>query len=180
MAGAIAQQVADPYAEALLSLARQQNQVDAFGNDIRFILATTQQTPELMRFLSSPVVPEQTKKELLRRAFAQINPVILNTLLLLTDRRRIMFMESVCQRFLDLQRQLNKIALAEVTSVVPLNPDQQQSLKERIKQLGQANDVELELKQDPSLIGGLVVKVGSQVIDLSLRGQLRRMALQLA
>lgn len=179
MAVAVTQQVADPYAEALLSIARQQNQVDSFGNEIRSILTTAQQTPELVQFLSSPVVSVAAKKDLLRRAFGQVNPTILNTLLLLTDRRRIMFLEAVCQRYLELQRQLQKIALAEVTSVVPLNAKQQQSLKERIKQLGQANDVELDLKQDPSLIGGLVVKVGSQVIDLSLKGQLRRMALQL-
>ncbi len=179
MAGAITQQVADPYAEALLSIAKQQNLVNAFGEDLRSILATLEQTPALATFLSNPVVSGEDKKGLLRQAFGQANPILLNALLLLVDRRRIMFLDSVCRRYLELQRQLNKVALAEVTSVVPLNPNQQQSLRARIKQLNQANDVELEMKQDPSLVGGLVVKVGSQVIDLSLKGQLRRMALQL-
>lgn len=180
MAGAITQQVADPYAEALLSIARQQNLVDTFGEDIRSILATLHQTPEVIQFLASPVVSAEAKKGLIRQGFGQAHPILLNTLLLLTDRRRIMFLESVCQRYLELQRQLQKISLAEVTSVVPLTETQKQSLKQRIKQLSQANDVELELKQDPDLVGGLVVKVGSQIIDLSLKGQLRRMALQLA
>jgi len=179
MAGAITQQVADPYAEALLSIAQQQNLVEALGEDIRSILATTQQNPQLIPYLASPVVSAEDKKSLLQKAFGQAHPMVLNTLLLLTDRRRIMFLEPMCQRYLERLRQLNQIALAEVTSVVALSPQQQQTLRERLKQLNQVNDVELEMKQDPSLVGGMVVKVGSQVIDLSLRGQLRRMALQL-
>lgn len=110
----------------------------------------------------------------------QIHPLLLNALKLLSDRRRIMFLGAVCQRFLELQRKLKNIVLAEVTTAVPLTEAQQQSIRERVRDFTQASGVELQTSQDPTLLGGVIIKIGSQVIDLSLRGQLRRLALQLA
>jgi F-type H+-transporting ATPase subunit delta len=81
---------------------------------------------------------------------------------------------------LELQRKLQNIVLAEVTAAVPLTEAQQQSIRERVKDFTQASGVELQISQDPTVLGGVILKIGSQVIDLSLRGQLRRLALQLA
>ncbi|MEN9225792.1 MAG: ATP synthase F1 subunit delta [Thermostichus sp. HHBFW_bins_43] len=176
----IAQQVVDPYAEALISLGSGQGLLDTFAADIRFVAAALQATPELGRFLANPVIKAEAKKNLLQQVFAdQIHPLLLNALKLLTDRRRIMFLGSVCRRFLELQRKLQNIALAEVTTAVPLTEAQQQSIRERVMDFTQASSVELQTTQDPALIGGVIIKVGSQVIDLSLRGQLRRLTLQL-
>jgi F-type H+-transporting ATPase subunit delta len=127
------------------------------------------------------VIKAEAKKNLLQQVFAdQIHPLLLNALKLLTDRRRIMFLGAVCRRFLDLQRKLQNIVLAEVTTAIPLTEAQQQSIRERVMDFTRASGVELQATQDPELLGGVVIKIGSQVIDLSLRGQLRRLALQLA
>ncbi|MEN9204067.1 MAG: ATP synthase F1 subunit delta [Thermostichus sp. DG02_2_bins_29] len=177
---AMAQQVVDPYAEALISLGSSQGVLDTFAADIRFIAAVLESTPELGRFLANPVIKAETKKALLQQVLAeQIHPLLLNTLKLLSDRRRIMFLGAVCQRFLDLQRKLQNIALAQVITAVPLTEAQQQSIRERVRDFTRANGVELQISEDPALIGGVIIKIGSQVIDLSLRGQLRRLALQL-
>jgi F-type H+-transporting ATPase subunit delta len=177
----MALRVVDPYAEALVSLASGQGLLDTFTADVRFIAAVWQATPELGQFLASPLVKTEAKKNLLQQVFAdQIHPLLLNALQLLTDRRRIMFLGALCQRFLELQRKLQNIVLAEVTAAVPLTEAQQQSLRERVKDFTQASSVELQISQDPTVLGGVILKIGSQVIDLSLRGQLRRLALQLA
>ncbi len=177
----MALRVVDPYAEALVSLASGQGLLDAFTADVRFIAAVLQATPELGQFLASPLVKTEAKKNLLQQVFAdQIHPLLLNALQLLTDRRRIMFLGALCQRFLELQRKLQNIVLAEVTAAVPLTEAQQQSIRERVKDFTQASSVELQISQDPTVLGGVILKIGSQVIDLSLRGQLRRLALQLA
>jgi len=177
----MALRVVDPYAEALVSLASGQGLLDTFTADVRFIAAVLQATPELGQFLASPLVKTEAKKNLLQQVFAdQIHPLLLNALQLLTDRRRIMFLGALCQRFLELQRKLQNIVLAEVTAAVPLTEAQQQSIRERVKDFTQANSVELQISQDPTVLGGVILKIGSQVIDLSLRGQLRRLALQLA
>jgi F-type H+-transporting ATPase subunit delta len=177
----MALRVVDPYAEALVSLASGQGLLDTFTADVRFIAAVLQATPELGQFLASPLVKTEAKKNLLQQVFVdQIHPLLLNALQLLTDRRRIMFLGALCQRFLELQRKLQNIVLAEVTAAVPLTEAQQQSIRERVKDFTQASSVELQISQDPTVLGGVILKIGSQVIDLSLRGQLRRLALQLA
>ena len=177
----MAAKVVDPYAEALVSLASAQGLMDTFEADIRFMAAVLQATPELGQFLASPLIKAEAKKNLLQQVFAdQIHPLLLNALKLLCDRRRIMFLEAVCRRFLELQRKLQNIVLAEVTTAVPLTEAQQQSIRERVRDFTQARGVELQIAQDPTLLGGVIIKIGSQVIDLSLRGQLRRLALQLA
>jgi len=177
----MALRVVDPYAEALVSLASGQGLLDTFTADVRFIAAVWQATPELGQFLASPLVKTEAKKNLLQQVFAdQIHPLLLNALQLLTDRRRIMFLGALCQRFLELQRKLQNIVLAEVTAAVPLTEAQQQSIRERVKDFTQASSVELQISQDPTVLGGVILKIGSQVIDLSLRGQLRRLALQLS
>lgn len=181
MTNTVSQQIVDPYAEALLAIAQEQDLVGTFADDARLIKAVLEASPELVDFLANPVVKTEAKETLLERTLAeQIHPIWLTTLKVLTQRRRLMFVAEVCHRYLQLQRKLQKIALAEVISAVELSQEQKQAIAERVKHLGQADQVEVETQIDPDLIGGVVIKVGSQVIDLSLRGQLRRMALQLA
>jgi F-type H+-transporting ATPase subunit delta len=102
-----------------------------------------------------------------------------NFLLLLVDRKRIYMLDAICQQYLALLRELNQTVLAEVISAVPLSSEQEQAVKERVITMTNAREVELSQKVDPSLIGGVIIKVGSQVIDASLRGQLRRLSLRL-
>ncbi|WP_017324766.1 ATP synthase F1 subunit delta [Synechococcus sp. PCC 7336] len=181
MSGNIAQQIAAPYSEAMLSIAKEQNLVNEFGEDARGILSVLDASSELEAFLGNPLVPTDNKKSLLQQAFeGKVQPFVLNILNLLADRRRIFFLRQVCDGYLALQRKLQKIALAEVTSATELSDAQKQSVIERVRQISQAEGVELQAKVDPELIGGVIIRVGSQVIDASLRGQLRRLAYQLS
>ncbi len=181
MASSFTQQISDPYAEALLSVATDQNLLNTFANDVRLVQAVLESTPELRQFLANPVIKADDKKQFLEQVFGKrIHPLLLNTLKLLTDRRRIVVLDSVCARFLELQRRLQKIALAEVVSAVELSEAQKRAIQDQVRRMHQVNSVELQTRLDADLIGGVLIKVGSQVIDLSLRGQLRRLALQLA
>ena len=99
--------------------------------------------------------------------------------MLLVDRGRIILLEGVCQQYLSMLREMNQTVLAEVTSAVPLTDEQQQSIKEKVKGMTNAREVELETSINSEIIGGVIIKVGSQVIDASLRGQLRRLSLAL-
>ncbi len=66
-----------------------------------------------------------------------------------------------------------------MTSAVPLSESQQETIKEKVIAMTGAHQVELSAKIDSDIIGGVIIKVGSQVIDASLRGQLRRLSLRL-
>lgn len=174
-------EVLEPYAEALMSLAQSQNLTDRIGEDMRSLLSILESSEELQQFISSPVVQADAKKAVLRQiAGEQLHPYTLNILMMLVDRRRIMFLEGICQHYQALLREMNQTVLAEVTSAVELTEAQQQSVREKVLAMTSARQVELDSKLDPDLIGGVIIKVGSQVIDASLRGQLRRIGLRLS
>lgn len=174
-AGSVSQTIVEPYAEALMSLAKEQNLVEVIGNDIQLILSSLAASEDLKRFFSVPLVKESDRKDLIRNVFgSQVNPLTLSFLLLLVDRGRILFLESICLQFNALLREINQVALAQITSAVALNESQQETLQQKVKELTNANSVELSIKVNPDLIGGVIIKVGSQVIDASIRGQLRR------
>jgi F-type H+-transporting ATPase subunit delta len=86
----------------------------------------------------------------------------------------------VLGRFLELYRELRGITLATVTSATALSTEQQQKLTEKVKALAGTNSVEVDINVDATLIGGFVVRLGSQVIDASLLGQVKRLGLSLA
>jgi F-type H+-transporting ATPase subunit delta len=169
-----------PYAEALMSVAQSNNLIDRIGEDVDSLLNLLKESPELQQFLSSPIVKAEDKKAVLGRIGGeQLHPYTRNFLNLLVDRRRILFLEGICKQFQAILRKLNQTVLAEVTSAVELNEGQQQAVRERVMAMTSAHQVELDARVDPDLIGGVIIKVGSQLVDASLRGQLRRIGLRL-
>lgn len=179
--GTIVGAVVEPYAEALMSLAQANDLVERFGDDARFLMELLKSSDELRQFVENPVLKADDKKAVLRQiAGEQVHPYTLSFLSLLVDRRRIQFLAGVCQHYLTLLRKLNKTVLAEVTSVVELSEEQKQVIRDRVIAMTEAQQVELDTRLDPDLIGGVIIKVGSQVIDASLRGQLRRIGIRLS
>ena len=104
---------------------------------------------------------------------------LVNFLQLIIDKKRTAFLNGILEQFLALVRDRTQTVLAQVTSVTELSNEQRDRVKERVKAMVSAQNVELETTLDPSLIGGVVIKVGSQVLDASLKGQLRRIGFSL-
>ncbi len=177
---AVNEKVVDPYAQALMSVASKQNQTEQFGEQMRSILNLLQSSEQFRDFLANPFIKPEDKKAVLGRVLGEdVNPSIRNFLMLLVDRRRILLLEGICQQFLNQLRSLNQTVLAEVTSAIELTEEQQQAVRDRVVAMTNARSVELETKIDRDLIGGVIIKVGSQVVDASIKGQLRRLSLRL-
>ncbi|MFM6192397.1 MAG: ATP synthase F1 subunit delta [Planktothrix sp.] len=178
---AIAGEIIEPYASALMSLAQSRNLTEEFGNEIRSLLELLENSAELKNFLDNPVIKPQDKKAVLQRITGdQVNPLLRNFLMLLVDRGRILFLQGIGQQYLVLLRKLNQTVLAEITSAHPLTEAQQNTLTEKVKAMTNARSVEISTTLDPDLLGGVIIKVGSRVVDASLRGQLRRIGMKLA
>jgi F-type H+-transporting ATPase subunit delta len=173
--------VLEPYAQALLTLGQSNSLVEAFGDDAGLIWETLNGSDELQQLLESPMVNPDAKKSVLKQVFGgKIQPFMENFLMLLVDRGRIMYLGGVCQQYQVLMRKLKGIVLAEVTSTVELNDAQRDQIKQRVQTMTGAAEVQIASTLDPDLIGGVVIKAGSQVIDASLKGQLRQLTLRLA
>jgi F-type H+-transporting ATPase subunit delta len=176
----VSAEIFEPYASALMAIAQSQNLVDRFSQDVSSLLDLLRESEDLRALLTNPLAKNEAKGVVLQRIVGdEIHPTIRNFLMVLVERRRIMFLEGICKQFQALVRQLNKTVLAEVTAAVPLNDGQRQSISDKVIAMTGAHHVELEVKTDPELIGGVIIKVGSQVVDASLRGQLRQIGLRL-
>ncbi|MEO0684078.1 MAG: ATP synthase F1 subunit delta [Cyanobacteria bacterium J06649_11] len=173
-------EISRPYAEALMSLAQSKNVEDKFDSDVRSLLNLLKESEPLQNFFANPFINGEDKKGVISKILNDdTNPIFRNFLMLLVDRRRITLVEGIAEEYLAKLRELNQTVLAEVTSAVPLTDEQKQTIKEKVKSMTDAREVELESTIDSDIIGGVIIKVGSQVVDSSLRGQLRRLSLNL-
>jgi F-type H+-transporting ATPase subunit delta len=173
--------VAEPYAQALMSIAQSKDLVNQFGDVFRSLESLIEASPDLREFILNPVVEPSAKKAVMRRILGDEAPAELtNFVMLLVDKRRIIFLSAIAQQYLERLRELNHTVLAEVRAAKELSEDQKQKIRDRVKAMTNAQEVELKTQLEPSLLGGVIIKVGSQVVDASLRGQLRRMGMRLA
>lgn len=172
--------IVEPYARALMSLAQEHNLTERFGEDAASLIDLLRDSDDLRQFLANPLIDGASKKAVLNRiAGDQLHPYVKNFLMVLVDRRRIGLLDRICQQYQALLRELKQTVLAEVYSVRELTDTQMQAIKSKVMAITGARDVELSTSLDPSLIGGVVIKIGSQIIDASLRGQLRQISLRL-
>jgi len=173
--------LATPYAEALLQVAESRQETDTVAAQVRDLLALWHSSAQLRQAMASPVLEPEAKKAALVALFdGQVTPSVQNLLKLLADRQRIAVLDAVLERFLELYRELRHITLAKVSSATPLSEEQQAQLNQKVQAIAGTQAVEFDLHVDPALIGGFVVNLGSQVIDASLAGQVRRLGLALA
>jgi len=174
-------EILEPYAQALMSVAQEHNLTDAIGEDMRGIIEVLKNSEDLQQVLSNPFIKDQAKKDVLGQIMGEgVQHFTRNFVMLLVDRRRAIFLEGIAQQYLALLRKLNQTVLAEVTAAVELNEGQKDAIRDKVRAISSARDVELDTKIDPEIIGGVIIKVGSQVLDASLRGQLRRIGISLS
>ena len=172
-------EISEPYAQAIMSLAQQENLTEQFGETFRSIESLLSESKEFKDFVLNPVIKNEDKKSVLKKVMGDDNPYLVNFMMLLVDKRRIIFLEPIVEQYLNLLRKLNQTVLAEVTSAQELTDEQKGNIVDKVKNIVEARDVELKTSVDPSLIGGVIIKVGSKVIDASLKGQLRRISVSL-
>ena len=173
--------LASPYAEALLQVSESRKETDTVASQAKELLEIWNASSDLREAMASPVLEPEAKKAALTGLFgSQLSESLLNLLKLLADRQRIAVLDAVLLRYLELYRQMRNITLARVTSATPLSDDQQAQLNERVQAIAGTKSGEFDLSVDPSLIGGFIVSLESQVIDASLAGQVRRLGLSLA
>jgi F-type H+-transporting ATPase subunit delta len=173
-------EVSAPYAQALLSIAQSKGSVDELSAIAADLLNLLQESADLRGFLTNPIANSDAKKGVLTKLLGDdSNAQMKNFLMLLVDRGRIYLIEPILQQFQAKVRELKQTVLAEVISAAPLSDAQKETIRQKVVAMTKAESVELSTRVDPELIGGVIVQVGSQVLDASLRGQLRRIGLQL-
>lgn len=165
--------VSGRYATALFELARDQNAVEAVQADLEKFDALLNESADLKRLVRSPVFSADAQSRALAALLqkAGMSGIAANLLLVLTANRRLFAVADVIRAYRALVAKFKGEASAEVTVAEPLSDKNLDSLKAALKSVT-GKDVALNVKVDPSIIGGLVVKLGSRMVDSSLRTKL--------
>ncbi|GIW05437.1 MAG: F0F1 ATP synthase subunit delta [Dehalococcoidia bacterium] len=167
------------YAQAVFGIAKDQNRLDGWDADLATIADALHQR-ELRAALESAKVPFAAKQELVSRVFSgAIDPLAQNLLLLLSQRGRLHLLDDIIAAYRALVDEERGIARARVTTAVPLDESEQQRVAARLAELT-GKQIRLETAVDPSILGGLIARIGDKLIDGSTRTRLIALRQRLA
>ena len=171
--------VALKYARALLEASLEEGALDRVAADMTELGKLEAADPGYHRFLVSPTVLTEHKVEFLSTVFGpRVAPLTLNLLLILLDKGRIDILPEIVESFEALVEEHRGLLHARVFSAVALSPEAKGRLKAGLDRLT-GKDVVLETRVDPYVLGGLVVHLGTRILDGSLRNGLRTLSEQL-
>lgn len=176
--GGIQASLAGRYATALFELARDNKQLDAVGASLAGLRTALTESAELRQLTTSPLIGRDEATRAVQAAAGSmgLDPITSNFLGVLAQNRRLGQLSNVIRAFNMLAATHRGETTAEVTSAHPLDDDQVQALRQNLRaRIGR--DVAVDLSVNPDILGGLVVKIGSQMIDGSIRTKLNTLAL---
>jgi F-type H+-transporting ATPase subunit delta len=163
--------IARRYAEAIFELARKQNTLDRTLEDVKEIAALFAHR-KLAYLLREPKISVKRKETAIRQALAsRVLPTSLNLTLLIVQRELVDYMQNIATELENLVLDYRNQAIAEVTTAAPLDEKQQALVKKALERRTGKNIV-MQTRVDPSILGGIVARVGDQVIDSSVRYRL--------
>jgi F-type H+-transporting ATPase subunit delta len=175
--GGIQASLSGRYATALFSLAQEQKSIDGVGKSLVALRAAMHHVPELKAVTGNPLISrgDATKAMAAVAAAMKLDSLTSNFIGVLAQNRRLSQLGAVIASFIELAAAHRGEATAHVTSAHPLDAAQVAALTAKLKtKVGR--DVAVDLHTDPALLGGLVVKIGSQMIDSSIRTRLNTLA----
>lgn len=160
--------VAKRYAQALLQIAQERNSLDLFEKEINDCLASISADQHLKHIWFSERITPGDKKEVIKGLFQKkVSVIIINFLMVLVDKNREEYLPDIFREYRRLADITRNIVDAEVRSAVQLTDKDFNELQGKLSAMTGKN-VRLQVKIDPNLIGGLVVKIGDKVIDGSV------------
>jgi F-type H+-transporting ATPase subunit delta len=166
--------VAGRYARALFELALDAKSVDAVKADIEKFAAMMGESTDLKRLVRSPVYGAEERSRALAAvlAKAEIGGLAANFLMYVTANRRLFAVGEMIRDFRKLVAKWKGEVTAEVTAAERLSDAHLEAIKSTLKSITGEKSVDLHVKIDPAIIGGLTVKLGSRMVDSSLRTKL--------
>lgn len=170
--------LAGRYASALLDLADERKALDEVADDLKGLRTLISESEDLRRLLNSPLFSREEQRKAMTALMEKVGTGELTRrfVLVVADNHRLFALPAMIEAYLTELAQRRGEITAQVTAARSLSDAQQTALLEALRS-AVGSKVQLDLKVDPALIGGLVVKVGSRMIDSSLRSKLQRLQL---
>ena len=175
--GGIRASLAGRYASALFDLARDQRQIDSVSRSLEALNQALVDSRDFGELITSPLVSRDEAGKAFEALAPQlgVDPTTANFLGVLARNGRKGELRAIIRAFRRLAAEHRGETTAEVVTARPLNDDQVAQLKQKLRARA-GRDVAIDAQVDPAILGGIVVKLGSQRIDASIRTKLNRLA----
>jgi len=162
------------YAKALFSLGKESGETEKLHVDFQTIFNLCRSSVDFIKFLENPLVRTSWKKEALQKLLQpHISALAMDFILLIAENKREMEIPAICRNFIDLVRSDLGIIPATVTTAAELGEDTLDTIR-RILEKESGKTVELSGKVNPSIIGGMIVKIEDYQFDGSISTQLKK------
>jgi F-type H+-transporting ATPase subunit delta len=172
--------LAERYAAALFELADEGHALDVVAGELRELRAMLTSSGDLMRLVRSPVLSraEQGKAMAAIAESASLSKLTADFIAIVARNRRLFAVPAMIEAYLAKLAERRGEVTAEITAAQALSEAQQSALGDQLRRVV-GGRVAIDVKIDPSLLGGMVVKIGSRMVDGSLKGQLQRLRLSM-
>lgn len=169
-------EIAGRYATALFDLADENKQLDEVANDLRGLSQLVDENEDLRRLVRSPVISRSEAGAAMAEILDKMDANDLTKKFVghVAAHRRLFALQAMSKAYLEELAARRGEVTAEVASARPLSDEQKAAVEEALKK-AVGGKVAVDLKVDPSLIGGLIVRVGSRMLDTSVATQLQRL-----
>ena len=167
--------VADKYSSAMFELAQEQNKLDLMEEQLGYVAFVMDEQPELSSFLENPTVTEDAKIKLIGKIFeSSLDKVALHFIYVMIKRGRDRYIKQTIAAFIKKSREARGILEATVTVAEPITADIEASVQAKLREVT-GKDVILSVRQDPSIMGGIIIQVGDKRIDGSVSCRLQEL-----
>tara|TARA_B100000676_G_scaffold4389_1_gene4024 strand:- start:676 stop:1233 length:558 start_codon:yes stop_codon:yes gene_type:complete len=168
--------ISDRYASALYDLASEKKLVDVVLDDLLFIQSIIKNNKDLKLVIKSPLIKSNDKLVILQNILKSKNPNELSSTFLkvLSKNKRFQKTVDIISQFKNINAQKRGDVLADITSAEKLSNEQQDNIKEQLRKI-LGDKLSLSYKVDEQIIGGLIIKVGSKMIDTSLSNKINKL-----
>lgn len=171
--------VSERYALSLYEVAQDEKQEKLYLDQLIEVCAAFDSEPDFLKMLTTPSIAAEDKRNVLKAVFeGRIEPFLLNFLMLVTDKNRIGLIHEMCQAYKEQYYFENGIVEVLAVTAVPMSAALTDKLRGKMEQVT-GKKVELKCSVDPSIMGGIVVKVNNEQFDTSLRTRLEELAARL-
>lgn len=164
------------YAKALMLIGTEDGSYERIGRDVRALAEAMKGSAELQTTLTNPAFPRSDREKIVQALLSRFDasPTVVNFVRLLADRERLAAVPDISRELDAMIDERSGRTVAEVASATALTPQQREALTARLEALS-GRKIQLDTKEDPELLGGVIAKVGDLVYDGSLRTQLRQL-----
>lgn len=171
--------VAITFINALLEVALKKGQFEQIEKDLSLVCGVIKKQDTLKKILFHPSIPRSSKKDLITRVFGKsVSGLMMNFLSLLVDRRKEGLLEFIPDVYKTVTDEKKGVIKATVQTVVPLTGERLDNFKKQLKKMT-GKTVELEVVQNPDILGGMVIKIGNKMIDGSVANRLKNLKTKL-